>query len=45
MALEADCGSSTVLAERCLARTVGFPLPGEFWVALRNGATPAVGFR
>ena len=28
MAFEADCGSSTVLEEHCLASTAGFLVPG-----------------
>jgi len=43
MALEADCGVSTVLEEIRVASTARFLVPGECWVPLRDSATPTWG--
>jgi len=45
MALDADCGVSTVLEEIRVESTARFLVRGECWVPLRNSATPTVGSR
>ena len=45
MAFEAGCGSSTVLTAIRVATSPRFLVPGEFWEALRDSATPTLGSR